>query len=258
MSDQPVLAVLGLSLLAAVVGALGALPFGLPRPPSSAVVGGAYALASGAMLGAGYLLLGRGLDRATVSVVVGALLGVAYTHGIHRYSGLSDLEAGPGAPREAEPTYGARAEIGYQVLLQYALHSAAEGLAIGIAMVLDRRLGVFLALTLAVHNVAESMTLTEILRQRGMSIGEAAGLCVVAKITQPLLALAAFALAPVMTGLLPAALGFASGSLVFLVLTELLPASYRRAAKLPVGVLVSAAAGAMLLLSHLFVSGGTG
>jgi zinc transporter ZupT len=256
MPTEPVLSVLLLSTLAAVFGALGALPFGLPRPPSSSVVGGAYALASGAMLGAGYLLLGRGLDRGTVGVVVGALLGVAYTHGIQSYSGLRDLEAGPGAPLEAEPVHGARVELGYKVLLQYALHSAAEGLAIGIAMVLDRRLGIFLALTLAVHNVAESMTLTEILRQRGVKVGEAAGLCVVAKITQPLLALAAFALAPVMTGLLPGALGFASGCLVFLVLTELLPASYRRTATLPVGVLVSAAAGAMLLLAHIFVSGG--
>lgn len=257
MPDEPVSAVLLLSTIAAVVGALGALPFGLPRPPSRAVVGGAYALASGLMLGAGYLLLGRGLDRATVSVIVGAVLGVAYTHWIQVYSGLADLQVDLGAaPTAMDPIEAAAPELGYKVLLQYALHSAAEGLAIGIAMVLDLRLGVFLALTLAVHNVAESMTLTEILRQRGMTIGEAAGLCVVAKITQPLLALAAFALAPVMTGLLPGALGFAAGCLVFLVLTELLPASYRRTAKLPVGVLVSVAAGAMLLLAHVFVSGG--
>ena len=86
-------------------------------------------------------------------------------------------------------------------------------------MVVELRLGIFLALALAVHNVAEAMALTEILRQRGMAVSEAAGLCVVAKITQPVLALAAFALAPAMTGLLPAALGFASGCLVFLVLT---------------------------------------
>ena len=44
--------------------------------------------------------------------------------------------------------------------------------------------------------------------------------------------------------------------MVFLVLTELLPASYRRASKLPVGVLVSVAAGALLLLEHVFVAAG--
>jgi zinc transporter ZupT len=148
------------------------------------------------------------------------------------------------------------AELGYKVLLQNALHSAAEGLAIGLAMVVDLRLGIFLALALAVHNVAESMALTEILRRRGMTVSEAAGLCVVAKSTQPVLALAAFALAPAMTGLLPAALGFAAGCFVFLVLTELLPASYRRAAKLPVGVMVSVTAGAMLLLENVLVTAG--
>jgi zinc transporter ZupT len=160
------------------------------------------------------------------------------------------------AARQQAEAPGKGAELGYKVLLQNALHSAAEGLAIGLAMVVELRLGIFLALALAVHNVAESMALTEILRRRGMTVSEAAGLCVVAKITQPVLALAAFALAPAMTGLLPAALGFAAGCLVFLVLTELLPASYRRAAKLQVGVMVSVAAGAMLLAEHVFMNRG--
>jgi len=254
---EPVLAVLFISTVAAVFGALGALPFGMPRPPSRAVVGGAYALASGLMLGAGYLLLGRGLDRATLAVVVGAALGVAYTYAIQLYSGLSNLRFDVAdAATFAQSPSTAEAEVGYKVLLQYALHSAAEGLAIGIAMVLDLRLGIFIALTLAVHNVAESMALTEILRRRGIGVSEAAGLCVVAKITQPVLALAAFALAPVMKDFLPAALGFTSGCLVFLVLTELLPASYRRTAKLPVGVLVSVAAGAMVLLEFLLLARG--
>jgi zinc transporter ZupT len=257
MPDEPVLLVLLISTVAAVFGALGALPFGLPRPPSRGVVGGAYALASGLMLGAGYLLLGRALDRATVAVVIGAALGVVYTHAIQVYSGIADLQIDMTSPTGAiESPDVSRPELGYKVLLQYALHSAAEGIAIGVAMVLELRLGIFLALALAVHNVAESMALTEILRRRGVSVGAAAGLCVVAKITQPVLALAAFALAPVMTELLPGALGFAAGCLVFLVLTELLPASYRRAATLPVGLLVSVAAGALLLLEHVFVAAG--
>jgi zinc transporter ZupT len=225
---------------------------------------------------------------------VGAGVGVVYTHGIHIYAGLEDLEAPPatevappadvavtasvagvgvGGPGAASargasgvasaagvsgasisvPAASPRVALGYRVLLQNALHSAAEGIAVGMATVLELRLGIFLALALAVHNIAESMALTEILRRQGATVAEAAGLCVVAKITTPVLALAAFALAPVMTALLPGALGFAAGCLVFLVLTELLPASYRRAAKLPVGVMVSAAAGAMVLLEHLFM-----
>jgi zinc transporter ZupT len=254
LPHEPVLSVLLLSTVAAVVGALGSLPFSLPRAPSRAVVGGAYALASGLMLGAGYLLVSRGLDRTTVPVLLGAGLGVAYTHAIRVYSGLEDLETGLAECGATDAALAPGVEVGYKVLLQSALHSAAEGLAIGLAMVLELRLGVFLALALAVHNVAESMALTEILRRRGMTVSEAAGLCVVAKITQPLLALAAFALAPVMTTWLPAALGFAAGCLVFLVLTELLPASYRRTPKLPVGVMVSTTAGAMLLFEHVFVT----
>jgi len=97
MRNEPVVAVLLLSTLAAFFSALGALPFGLARPPARGVIGGAYALASGAMLGAGYLLVSRGLDRATVAVIVGAGLGVAYAHWVHVYSGLEELETGRAA-----------------------------------------------------------------------------------------------------------------------------------------------------------------
>ena len=67
------------------------------------------------------------------------------------------------------------------------------------------------------------------------------------------MALAVFALDPVLTGLLPAALGFAAGALVFLVLTELLPASYERARGAVIALVVSAAAGTVILLEDFFV-----
>jgi len=245
--DEPVLAVLLVSSLAAAFAGVGSIPFLLPRPPSKTLVGAAYALASGLMLGAGYLLLSRGLDRTTFPVVAGAGLGVLYTYWIRSYAGVEELDALAGGKPGPE--------FGYKILLQNTLHSAAEGVAIGVAMVLDIRLGVFLALALAVHNVAEAMALTDILLGLGMGVGQAAGLCVVSNVAQPMLALVAFALSPVLEGFLPAALGFSAGCLVFLTLTELLPASYRRAGKGLVGLLVSLAAGVVVFLEHFFVQG---
>lgn len=243
MSDEPVLTVLLLSSLAAAVGALGSLPWALPRKPSESWVGSAEALASGLMLGAGYLLMSRGLDRATFAVVVGAGVGVAYTHWTKVYAGVDAMHEEPEEGRDS----------GYELILRGALHSAAEGVAIGVAMVLELRLGIFLALALAVHNVAESMALTGVLVERGVRVREAAGLCVVAKVTTPVLALASFALAPVLEGFLAGALGFSAGCLVFLVLTELLPSSYERSANALVSLLVSASAGALVLLEHFFL-----
>ena len=245
MPTEPVLAVLLFSSLAAVLAALGVLPFAAGRRPAAVWIASAYALASGLMLGAGYLLMSRGLERGALSVVAGAGLGVLYAWWIKRYTGAHIFDRRPEAPTEDVP--------GYKLVLENLLHAAAEGVAIGVAMVLDLRLGVFVALALAVHNVGEAMALTDALRRRGISLGEAAGLCVGTNVPQPLLALAVFALDPVLTALLPAALGFAAGALVFLVLTELLPASYARARRTLIALVVSASAGAVILLEDFFV-----
>ncbi len=245
MPDEPVLAVLLFSSLAALLAALGVLPFATGRRPTAVWIASAYALASGLMLGAGHLLMSRGLERGDVSVVAGAAAGVLYSWWIKRYTGAHIDDRRPEAAEDEG--------MAYKLLLENMLHAAAEGVAIGVAMVLEIKLGVFVALALAVHNIGESMALTDALRRRGISIGEAAGLCVGTNVPQPLLALAVFALDPVLTGLLPAALGFASGALVFLVLTELLPASYERARGSMIALVVSATAGVVILLEDFFV-----
>ena len=245
MSTEPVLAVLLFSSLAALLASLGVLPFAAGRLPTAAWIAGAYALASGLMLGAGHLLLSRGLERGTLSVIVGAAAGVLYAWWIKRYTG--------GHVDDRRPEAAADQGLGYKLLLENMLHATAEGVAIGVAMVLELKLGIFVALALAVHNIGEAMALTDALRRRGISLGEAAGLCVGTNVPQPLLALAVFALDPVLTGLLPAALGFAAGTLAFLVLTELLPASYERARGTMIALVVSATAGAVVLLEDFFV-----
>jgi ZIP family zinc transporter len=245
MPTEPVLAVLLFSSLAALLAVLGVLPFTAGRRPGAVWVAGAYALASGLMLGAGYLLMSHGLERGAASVVAGAATGVLYAWWIKRYTG-AHLE-------DRRPEAAAERGVGYKLLFENMLHGAAEGVAIGVAMVLEIKLGIFVALALAVHNVGEAMAMTDILRRRGISLGEAAGLCIGTNVPQVLLALAVFALDPVLGGLLPAALGFAAGALVFLVLTELLPASYERARGTVVALVVSATAGAVILLEDFFL-----
>lgn len=241
MPGEPVLVVLFAGLAAALVSGLGALPFSTARSRPR-LAGGAEALASGLMMGAGYLLMSEALDRRELLAVLGAGLGVLYTYSVQSYAGTLELDHEP----DGDPAYG------YKVLLQGTLHSASEGLAIGVAMVLDLRLGLLVAASLALHNVAEGVALSEVLRRQGTSMGEAAGLAIVTKTTQPLFALATFALAPVLDQLLAGALGFAAGCLLFLVLTELLPSSYRRASTVAIASLVTLSAAAVVLLEDMF------
>lgn len=201
------------------------------------------------MLGMGYLLMTHGLEQATLTVIAGAGVGVAYAGWVRSYARLEALDSRPGG--------GSGAEQGYKVILQNTLHAAAEGVAIGVAMALERPLGVFLALALAVHNVGEAMALTDVLRRLGMTAGESAGLAVVTNVPQPLLAIVAFALSPALESSFPGMVGFAAASLVFLTLTEVVPDSYRRADARLVALLVSTTAGVVVFLQAVLLGDGT-
>lgn len=245
--SDPVLVVLLFSAVAAATAAGGAVPFlALGRVPMR-TLGMAYALASGLMLGAGYLLLEAGLkDKGHSAVVLmsGAALGVLYTYWTHWFSRTGEMESIPSG--EIPPG------LGYKIVLLNALHSASEGVAIGAGMALSTRMGVFLALSLAVHNIAEAVTLTSVLLRREVRLGEAALLCVITNVPQILLAVTAFAVVSAARGLLPWALGFAAGALAYLVLTELLPDSYRQASHTWVAAAVSFSTGMVILLKGFF------
>lgn len=243
--NEAVLSVLLFSTLAAVLAAFGTVPFSLRESVPLRWIGWAYALASGLMLGAGYIVMTEGLARATLPVILGGGLGVAYTYWTKAYSGTKELETAPGD--------GLGPDYGVKFILQNAMHSASEGVAIGVAMVVNLRLGVFVALSLAVHNIAEAMVLTDVLRRQKMTLGETAGMCIVANVPQILLAVVAFAVTPAIAGFLPWVLGFAAGTLVYLVMTELLPSSYERAGHTGIAFLVSFATGGVVLLKGFFV-----
>lgn len=244
---DPVLVVLLFSTLAAATASAGVVPFAvLGRVPMRAL-GLAYALASGLMLGAGYLLLEAGLKDSAQSAFVlmsGAALGVLYTYWIHRFSRTEEVEFIPGGEVSAE--------LGFKIVLMNSLHSASEGVAIGAGMAVSLRMGIFLALSLALHNIAEAATLTSVLLRRGVRMGEAAMLCVITNVPQILLAVTAFAVVSAARGLLTWVLGFAAGALVYLVLTELLPGSYKQASHTWVAAAVSLSTGLVVLLKGFF------
>ena len=75
----------------------------------------------------------------------------------------------------------------------------------------------------------------------------------VARVPQTLLALVSFSVIPAVPRLLPWALGFAAGTLLYLVMTELLPASYERAGNTGIALVVSFSAGVVVFLKTFFV-----
>ncbi len=237
---NPILVVLLYSSVAAASALLGALPFVAGERFRDAWIGWANALAAGLMLGVAYTLTVEGHDRAPLAGAFGAIAGVAFIYWTRAMSGTADLDLN--RTRETSSDYG------YKVVLLNSLHSASEGVAIGVAMIVSLEFGIFMALALAVHNVPEATTLCAVLRGRGVRLGDAAGLAVTTNVSQVLLAVVTFAIASAAPAVFPWALGFAMGSLIYLVMVDLLPDSYRRTGHTSIAVLTSVAMGVVVLL----------
>jgi ZIP family zinc transporter len=238
---NPTLTVLLYSTAAAAAAALGALPFALRDRIPTAWIGWANALAAGLMLGTAYGIAEAGLDRMVLAGATGAFLGIGFIYWTHLIARTEHLDL-----NRLDQT---SSEYGYQVVLVQFLHSASEGVAIGVAMSLNIGLGIFTAVAFACHNIPEGAVLCAVLRARGIPLRDAAGLAVVAKTSQILMSLATLALIGAIPSLLPWALGFAMGALVYLVMMEPLPESYRQAGHTSIALVTSVAMGIVVLLN---------
>jgi len=201
-------------------------------------LGWANASAAGLMLGVAYAVLAEGTALSPLGGTLGAAIGVTLVHLL----GLVAGSAEGGAPREG-PRRGAA-----RVVTASALHSAAEGIAIGAAAALAPEFGLFLVLTFAIHNVSEGAVLGSALAAGDRQAVSAAGAAMGARTGQPLLAGLTLLAIGVLPALQPWALGVAFGALVYLVLSELLPSSYHQTGRTSIAVMVSVAAGIVALL----------
>ncbi len=237
---DPILTVLLYSSIAALTAALGVLPLISGRTPPLPLIGWANALASGLMLGVAYALMVVGLENAALRIGAGALIGVLVVWGSHFLIGTAELDLN----RLDE----VGAEYGYQVIVVNSLHAAHEGVAIGAAMAVSLPFGILMALALAVHNIPEATVMSAVVTGRGVNLRNAAVLAVAANAPQVLLAVATYAIGLAAPVVLPWALGFAVGALVYLVLVELLPESYREAGHTSIALVTIAAMGVVVLL----------
>jgi ZIP family zinc transporter len=243
MSFDPTLTVLMYSSLAAMTAVAGVLPQAIRGQPSLPAIGWANALAAGLMMGVAYTLLTAGLGDALAQGGVGALLGIVFVRVTHAVTETGELDLA--RLDEAGPEYG------YKVLLADTLHAAHEGIAIGAAMGISLPLGISMAVALGVHNVPEAMILGRVLTRRGAGLLQASGLAVAAHINQVLLAVVTFAVTGAAPALLPWVTGFSVGALLYLLLVELLPESYRQAGHTSIALVTLVALGMVVLLASV-------
>jgi zinc transporter ZupT len=233
-APSPPVVVFLYGLLTAATTAAGALPFAFVSAVSRRAAAYAGAVAGGLMLGACFQLVVEGSDLGAVETSAGALVGVAFIAATQR--GLD--------------RYARAARRIVLIVVVMTVHSAAEGVAVGAAFGGGERLAVLITAAIAVHNVPEGLAISAVLRGQGKGLLACAGWSFVSSLPQPFLAVPAFLFVDAVRAALPYGLGFAAGAMVFMVLVELLPEAYEEGRRPAVGLLVSTALVAMIVVQQ--------
>jgi zinc transporter ZupT len=245
VSEVGVVTVFLAALLTALATGLGALPLLVIRDSGRGVLGVANAAASGVMLGATASLGYEGLDRSWWRTAAGVLAGWLFIVLASRY-----LHA---HPHELGTLRGEDAFKGLLIVGVMTVHSVAEGVGVGAAFGGGEALGIVIAVAIAVHNIPEGLAISLVLVPRGTSVPAAAGWSIVSSLPQPLLAVPAFLFVDAFTGILPAALGFAGGAMIWMVARELLPEALAQTSRRVVVATAGASFAAMLVFQILLL-----
>jgi zinc transporter, ZIP family len=205
--SSDLLAVLAAGSLAVLASACGPLPLALRRRVDKASLGSGTAIAAGVMLAVGGgLLLGSPDDAGLI--VAGVAAGIVFVQVLRAALArrgdvdITDLAGRPDRHRAV------------LIVAVLTTHSAAEGIGLASAFAGSRAFGWTIGLALAVH--------------RGVSVRVAAGFAALAALPLPLLAVPAFVFLDAFREILPAALGFAAGAMIFVVASEMLPEARRQ------------------------------
>jgi len=217
--------------------ALGAANVFFFKSVNRQVLDGMLGFAAGVMIAASYWsLLAPAIEMAEgsgmpgwIPATIGFLLGGAFLWGVDK--ALPHLHIGfPDEAAEGPPTSWRRSVL---LVLAITMHNFPEGLAVGVAFgavaagLPSASLGaaVALALGIGIQNYPEGAAVSIPLRREGMSrrksflYGQASG------VVEPLAGVLGAAAVTLIQPILPYALAFAAGAMIYVVVEELIPES---------------------------------
>lgn len=247
MLEMTTWAVFMAAMATALATGLGALPFAFVRNMPARWVSICNGVAAGLMLAASFGLISEGMEYNQIGVILGVMAGfgfIAYSHKvIDNHEGLSF-----GALK------GADARKALMIVGIMTLHSAAEGIGVGVSFGGNDSLGMLITSAIAVHNIPEGLAIALVMIPRGSSVGKAAWWGVFSSLPQPLLAVPAFMFVTVFTPVLPFGLGLAAGAMIWMTLAELIPEALEEAKSPTIAGAVTMSVAGMLMFEYLLKS----
>ncbi|PRW32991.1 zinc transporter [Chlorella sorokiniana] len=248
-SRIPLLWIIVMTLVMAAAAGLGAVPFFFVRSMSGETTGLATAVACGVMLAASFDLVHDGQPYGGGLTVLGVLLGGAFIRSTQqRLAAYEDIEFGALQGSAARKT---ALMIGIM-----AAHALGEGCAVGVSFCGDRgwAQGLITTLAIGVHNVPEGLAKATVLVGQGVSPRRALLWSIATCLPQPLVAIPSFMFVEAFTMILPVALGFAAGCMIWMVFAELLPDAMEQAEAAQVATAATLSAAGLEAFRMLFAS----
>jgi zinc transporter ZupT len=222
MLETSVWTVFVAALITALATGLGALPFLVVRNMTKRWEAIGNAVAAGLMIAASIGLVKSGLDVGPARTLLGIALGVGFMWLSHKAMHVrDDLTIGE--------LHGADARKALLIVGVMTLHSAAEGIGVGVSFGGGQDLGVLMTIAIAIHNVPEGLAISLVLVPRGVSVLMAGWWSVFSSLPQPLLAIPAFLFVALFQPVLPVGLGLAAGAMFWMTLSEMLPEAREQA-----------------------------
>lgn len=212
-------------LIPGILTGLGALPVlfvkkEIPFKYIDALLG----FAAGVMLAATFFsLLLPSLKRGGILItIIGIISGAIFLSFLDKITPHTHFIKGEEGPSS-------RLKKIWLFIYAITLHNLPEGLAVGVGFGSnDFKTGLIIAIAIGLQNMPEGLAVALPLFGEGYSKGKALGISFLTGIFEPFMAFLGFILVKIFIKILPFALSFAAGAMLYVISDEIIPESHRR------------------------------